>query len=523
MRHDAGPDDADLHDAAHALPATPSRPRWVVPIGIAALVTAAIVMVATAGSSSPSPRAAGPSTSVSTKAPAPATATTATAAAATATPGTSVAPTVAARMRTGTVPRYLVELPDVFQPERADVFSPLVQADDLSATGVLSQLWATPGATQTTGRWIGINAYPGSGGAVWAPASYLTAMFGIDVAVTPPTTATETTVLSYALGSTLIRLESFGFTLDELAGPLVAISPSASSDTPRGIDVAADAFPGMELRYSGAYDWRQSLIGTIELDLIATRSYNPQYGWIELTVGSPVPDRDALLPFLIGSPTPFLSTGGALGIAGTPPQWWDSASVAQWVDAEGWLVTIRSSLDVAELVALAEQARPAIGSEWDDLQATVKVVRDVPDGATTQGRVTDGVLADGSSWRVSLARRQSLLAGSTYVWRLLVQNADGTNSNEVAVPETGRALVSTAVYNGLTVVTATVPGDFPSGAVLHVERPGLDPITMPVKAAQPDFSVFAAAAGFESGGSFVATIVGADGTVLVTWPAPPAE
>ena len=192
------------------------------------------------------------------------------------------------------------------------------ETDDLSATGVLSQLWATPGATQTTGRWIGINAYPGSGGARWSPASYRTATLGIDVAVTPPTSATAPTVLSYALGSTLIRLESFGFALDELAEALLAISPSTSSDIPRGIVVNPAGFPGMELRYAGAYDWRQSLIGTTQVDLVATRSYDRQYGWIEVTVGAPVADRNALLPFLIGAPTPFLSADGSLGVAGTP-------------------------------------------------------------------------------------------------------------------------------------------------------------------------------------------------------------
>ncbi len=497
---------------------TPSRPRWVVPVGVAALAAAAIVVVTTNDPSSPSARTTATSTTAASAAPNGSASTTA--AAPTTVASSAVGAQSSGRMRAGDVPRYVVDLPRAFRPDRADVFTPLPVTDDLSAHGVLSQQWATPGATQTTGRWIVINAYPGSGGARWSSASYRTEKYGNDVAVTPPTSATSPTVLTYALGSTLIRVESFGFALDELAEVLLAVAPSTSSDVPRGIEVRPTGFSGMELRYSGAYDWRQSLIGTTQSDVVATRSYDRQYGWIEVTVGAPVTDRDALLPFLIGAPTPFLSADGSLGVAGTPPQWWDAASVAQWVDPNGWMVTIRSSLDVSEVVALAEQARPATESEWTDLQATVQVVRDLPAGSTSQGRVTDGSLTDGSYWRMSLARQTSI-SGATFVWRLVVQNSDGTNVNEVAATAAGGALVSSVVFNGLTVVTATMPGDFPSGAVLRVDRPGLDPITVLLQAPQPDFSVFAAAIGFEDASAFVATVIAADGSVLATWPAPP--
>ena len=184
------------------------------------------------------------------------------------------------------------------------------------------------------------------------------------------------------------------------------------------------------------------------------------------------------------------------------------------------MVTIGSSLDVAEVVALAEQARPATTAEWTDLQATVQVVRGMPTGATSLGRATDGSLADGSYWRMSLARQASM-GGTTFVWRLVVLNSNGTNVNEVTAPDAGGASVSAVVFNGLTVVTATIPGDFQRGAVLRVDRLGQESITAQLRAPQPDFSVFAAAIGFEDASPFVATVVAADGSVLATWPAPP--
>jgi hypothetical protein len=491
-------------DGDGAPPAT-GRPRWVVPAGVAVLVGVVTVGIVSNASDSPPNRA----TTI------------------TATP-TIAAPTTSPDDNdTSAAPRYIVRLPYGYFPVRANVISPPTLDDDLSATGVLSQLWASEGASQTSGRWISVNGFPGAGPRVWSPASYRTLLTLADgtvlsVAVSPTSTENPTMLVSYRLGANLVEIESFGYTLDELLDPIQAIAETTSADVPRGLDIDPTPFLDLQLLYSDKVDWRNQLFGATRSEFAASAppAYGDGNGRIVVSVSEPA-YRDPLLPFLIGSPTAFTVGRRAVGVAGTALRWWDGGSVAQWIDPDGWLVTIRSTLPVVELVEVAQSASPASDTEWRDRRRAAQSFTTLPTGWTALGKVADGSLShDGGYWRLSLGRQQSDYFGERYGWRLNADGPDGaTKNNAIDAGAIGRPALTSTVFNELTVITATLPGDYPSGAWLQIDRFGLDPIVVPLTKPEPDFTITAAAAVLEDVTPFVARIVRADGTVWATWPA----
>ena len=487
------------------------RPRWVVPVGFAAL--AAVVVVSLTSGSSDSA-----TTSASTQ---PASTDQSTLSTPITLAPLPTDPVTAADRDAGAgtdAPEYVVDFPATYA---------VVGADDFTITrgGPPRQLWAVPGSTATRGRWVEISASPAFGQRLDPTVdSYRIDVDGTLGFVTPGRSPQEATRLVMVRDNSVVSVEALGVSVEFLTAVAASVSITLGSPDISSSVGLFDDFRLVDDNDAGSWLFGEGNV----VGLYAADSSAPTLGgrgaFLNINVGrapAATDNYEARLPFIVDPIRVFRAPDGSLGVAGRLPNLAvsapDNVSLAHWIDADGWLVAIVMTGTVDEVIGVAQTARRDAAT-WQRLAQAAQFVNDQAQEPDVGTQATITVSADYSDEAVL---RELGSTSPEYVWQvsagapLFTSNSFPLFTRPFAADAPN---ISTAATNDSQVVLAAVPRDL-VGATLTV-RVGDEPaVTVALTDRDPGFAVLSAAVGTAAVGPMIAVITAADGTIVATWPA----
>ena len=481
------------------------RPRWVVPAGLTAIAAVIAMSIGTGSSDTDSARSAATTqpaaTTPVTLAPLP----------------TTTDPTAASSVNDPA--RYVVDLPEDVSVMGANEF-------DIRENGAPTQLWATPGATATTGKWVEISVTGAFGSRLEAtPEAYRIAMGDIPALVEPGLTADEATKLTFVRDSSRVSMTGHGVSVDFLVS--VAGSVSVTDFGAPQIDSSLGLFDEFRLiddRPSGSWLFGEGRAAGLYASFGVGDDFRPNgTNFVNITVGRPKSADGSYatrVPFIIDPIRVFQAVDGSLGVAGpivnTGIPFDRSVSLAHWIDADGWLVAIVMDGSVDEVIDVASTAR-VDADEWNRLAFAPRNDTDFVDVTPGTTYVTD--VADDATDEATLLERRS--AAFTYTWRTLANRSDSRQESfEVESRQFSPDVptISTTATDGNQFVFATVPRSL-DGASLTVVVGQDPPVSVLLTDRDPTFAVLSGVFSTTAVGPVTAVLTAADGTVLATWPA----
>ena len=465
-------------------------PRWIGPVAATALVALIGYGVATSSSTSNLPKAA----------PAPATTTPVRI------PTTVPAPTNKATPPP--VPYYAADPPEGFTIDFADI-----QPGDngfQDGPGESFQLWATDGATASSGTWFSIQATQGGRGVHALDAFRIQTDQG-SIALTH--TPTGQSVAQFSTGSrAAITVTSFGWTdadLVRLAGAITYADGNFGFTDPSltsGYQMITSVFPWLAVEGRPlervSYQAGTDASGGLRID-VAPRLPSDE--------GGATLDRQIAVRFFLDKTTLFV-VDGHIGTAGTTVGE-GSFAVATWI-AGDHIVTVLGDMSVPDLITIASTVHQVRAQEWQDMRfQAAKNHADknfgnfdpAPDTAVAFG--TDST---SEPWTITVSVIQ--LEQQQLIWGWAGERQIGSVAD--STPK-----INTVVDDRRTYVLADLPKAIAATAQLRVTRDGLDPVVVPFNDADPDFDRTFAAYAFSEPTQYTAQIIAADGTVLANWPA----
>jgi hypothetical protein len=479
--------------ASHTTIYDTGGPRWVGPVAAAALVGLIGYGVATSASTS----------SVPIVAPAPST-----------TVATTVATTVPAPSTTvpePAVPYYAADPPREFVVQDASI----QERVEFSLRGGGYQLWATPGATATSGSWFSIDSFRVGPQSMYLQDGYRVQVGEQTIAFSHK--ASGHTITQASVGASMsVTITSFGWSDDDLVRLVQSIS---APDERLGNDVEIDdqtLIAGYEM-LSTIQPW--FAVQGVQLEQVYYASGVDPWKFVSIGVAERPPssqggstlDRQIALRFFLDHGTPFEADGHvatAGEIIGQPGQ-----SIATWI-ASDHIVTLSAQLPVQQLISIARTVHEVSQDVWDGMQFQAATNRNLFNDYE-QGPVSPisfGTDSDARDWKINVG--VDTVAGQ---WKFV--NWQWTNGGYGGVADE-TAKVHSVVDNRRTYVVAELPRAIAPIADLRVTAAGLDPILVPFRDVDPNFDRTFAAYAFSEPGQYSAEIVGPDGAVLATWPTP---
>ncbi|MEP7204395.1 MAG: hypothetical protein ABI894_17415 [Ilumatobacteraceae bacterium] len=462
-------------------------PRWVGPVAAAALVALLGYGIATSASSG-APKVT-PSPSTTAHAPA----------------STLPNPTTTTEPPPP-VPYYAADPPRAFSIQYADL-QPL--SSNYYGPGKY-KLWATAGATATSGSWFSIETVIGGSSSIYATNAYRVQSGEQSIAISHMPTGQSVAQFSVQT-PVAVTLTSFGWSDEDLVG-------LAQSFTAEGNDVTlADpsAFPDYQL-ISSVTPWLA--VQGMPIEQIYYASKDDVNGGFALGVsprqdadqGGATLDRQIALRFLLDRATPF-DVDGHVAVAGTVIGIRDYA-LASWI-AGDHIVTISGYMSVPELIALARTVHTVTKDQWDGMQ--FQAARHASDNnfgdfeQSPMASVAFGTDTEANPWTIdvsiyTLPNQQQV----TWQW-----NGNGFGSTAEAA-----AQINTVVEGQRTYVLADLPRAVAPTGHLQITRAGLDPVMVPFNDISAEYDRTFAAYAFSEATQFTAQILGADGAVLASWP-----
>ncbi|MEO7369248.1 MAG: hypothetical protein ABIZ69_00190, partial [Ilumatobacteraceae bacterium] len=373
------------------------------------------------------------------------------------------------------------------------------------------QLWATDGATATTGSWFTIDSYLDGAQASQADDAYRVQAGDRSIAVAHAASGLSSAQFTTD-GLVHVGLTTFGFSDADLIRLATSLNADSADVSPGDMSL----IPGFKL-ISRVQPWlavqgdpAEQIIYSSNLDV---------FGGLAITVatppatdagGSPV-DRQIALRFLLDHTTPF-SVAGHSAVAGAVTAQRDSA-VATWV-AGDHIVTLTGQTTVPQIIAIARTVHQVTSDEWDGMQMqATRANSDSPAGNFDVGTpvpVSFGTDGDAVPWTIKVAIQKfsdEQLIGWTW------DNSEGFGSRLEAT-----AHIDTVVQGTRTYVLAELPRAFATTAQLQISRDGFDPVVVPFNDTDPTVACTFAAYAFSEPTTYTAQIVGADGAVLAAWP-----
>lgn len=326
------------------------------------------------------------------------------------------------------------------------------------------EVWATPGATRTSGRWVAVTIAPfGWNSVVLVDAVRVAVDRRIGVLSTAHDgVSTLTVAADFERADRLLRLEAWGFTPDELAA--LAGSIGLESDRPQLVDDrpvyrSPERLDGLSLLLARATDWdpvRTALVGSATQFTFYLDPTSERQVWLA-RLDPALADSSFALAF---TPAP-LSTDAVLSRAGALPDdlvigTTGTGSFARWTDpATGELLLAIGTLAPAELQALVPSARQASPDEWASARRTQPASADqtLPTISVSAGR---GTLADGTEWQVVIDPvnpRADVVVGATSR-QLTVFDALDDHLAKLARPDLGIVVARRPGPNTLRISTA---------------------------------------------------------------------
>ncbi len=461
-------------------------PRWVGPVAAVALVALIAYGVATSASSSGKPKVA-PVTSTSV---------------ATTTPPRPPPTTVPAPP----VPYYAADPPREFAVQQADTY----QVDPGATVGNTGyELWATRGATATSGSWFSIESFTG-GPNLYAINSYRQQVGESSIAISHSPGGQAVTQFSGRSGAS-VRITSFGWSDDDL------VRLAASINTEGGSVEFTDAwFTSDHRMMSSVYPWL-AIHGT-PLEQVAYVSANDPSVSVVISVAERPPaneggatlDRQIALRFLLDGNTPF-GVDGHSAVAGTVVVE-NSYSLATWIAGQH-LVTVAATMPVPQLIAIARTVHEVSAADWEGMkfQAARNNSNNSRYEETRVLPVSFGTDAASEEWTIQVAMANfGDQQWINWLW--------GGNSSQTTPDDT--AQINTVVDNRRTYVLADLPRAIAPAAGLQIIRDGLEPVLVRFNDIDPEYARTFAAYAFSEPVTYTAQIIGVDGGVLATWPSP---
>ena len=457
--------------------------RYAGPIATAVLVALIGYGVATSATSNGASTAA-PDTTTSTAAAAPRVPTTA--------------------ILQPTVPYYAASPESAFTLQYANV----QQLDHAPFLGYGYQLWATPGASASSGSWFSVTAYRGAS-RVKVPNAHRvqTGTSSIAISHTPGGQAITQFTIEGRFG---ISIVSFGWTDDDL----VRLAGSVQTD---GASVAfTDSW------FSSDYELLTSVqpwltVQSIAAEQISYASTDDPAVNVVITVGKRLqtfeggatPERQIALRFLLDRNTLF-DVNGRSAVAGAIVGQRDD-SMATWIDDDN-VITVTAAMPLPRLIALARTVHQVSSAEWEGMKRQAlgnagAASRTLPVQAMS---IASGVDATSQPWAVqvtlsSVGRQQQI----SWRWR---------ENGFVSVADDS-AQINTVVDDERTYVLADLPRETATTAHLRITLSGSDPVVVPFNDSSADTDHAFAAYAFSEPVAYTAQIVGVDGAVLAAWPA----
>lgn len=377
------------------------------------------------------------------------------------------------------------------------------------------QLWATPGSSATSGRWVSIQSFRGSSD-FHIPDSYRVDGKHHHLAVSHTTTGH--TIVQLAIeraGSVIVT----GFGIDD--DTMVRLADSFTFGA-RGVELGDQSLLDGFTLTSTMTPWLA--IQGVSLEQILYAPIDDLAAGVRVAVGLPAvidegdaqAERNTALQFLLAGATSF-TVNGAPAIAGEVVGQHGYA-VATWT-SENHIVTVSGTVSPQLLISIARSLHEVSSNEWAGMkfQATHNTTAADPssslDVVAEPTQVATGVDDRGNGWTVSATvARFANQDQITWIWNEQV----GTNWTSMRGDS---ASITPVVAADRTYVLADLPKAIAASAELRVTRPGFDAVVMPFTdiAAQLDRTL--AAYVFTEPGPYHAEIVASDGTVLASWPA----
>jgi hypothetical protein len=377
-------------------------------------------------------------------------------------------------------------------------------ARDLSDGGP-AQLWATVGASATTGSWFVVSR--GSHHAT-GENSYRTIVDGIEVVFEhdPPTGQAR---LAFTKDGHALEITALGWIDRQLLRLVRSVSVDDSEIR------FSDRFFATDHRHILDSDPMAAMFGlpvarvgyTTGLPATLAQSFTITVG------GDNIGDRSKVLKFALSSTTSF-AVGDLAAIVGqsvADP----TVSLAQWQDGER-LITLQGNVGPKQLEAIAATVhKSSKGAVRKQLDANA-----APNAAALQAppkTIASGMLGDGRPWTIQVSTRNPSNASGGYLW-WIGQPGDSAQPTEsrISLP-TGRPTIETIVERGRTYVLAKVPLSM-TGAQLHVSPNGLPSTVSPLLPIDPSLADNFTATVFFDPVPFTARIVDSGGATIASWP-----
>lgn len=375
------------------------------------------------------------------------------------------------------------------------------------------ELWATPEAERTKGRWMAISSMISQAG--YEPLVAGAIRLDIDgrpALLTPASDATFS-LLFTGIDGTPYAIVGFGFTLDELVHVAGTVTMDRTTIAYGELDASGGPLDPLDQLISTSAPWG-GLGGAIGGFAEASSHYYDSRadGFVTVQRGPVTPGTDVLASFVLADGgVNNLGPGGSMTVVTTAG---DSRtitvgvlsslsggiaqSVVRFVE-DGQQITLSGwGTSPSTLVDLAPRVRQATSAEWTQLviesqQGTNFGARD---NVTELGR---GTLADGRLWQSEVNGRWLQIYGEDFGPQVLL---------------TDRPMPDLRVYSTPTASFVVATSAWPGTAVtLRVTVRDQAPVEVPLVEVG-DTRRLMAVHGFSETGAFVAELLDADGTVV---------
>jgi len=368
-----------------------------------------------------------------------------------------------------------------------------------------AQLWATDGASATTGSWFVVSL--GHRHATGAN-SYRTIVDDIEVTIEhdPPTGQAR---LSFTKHGQAYEITALGWLDRQLVRLVRSIDVNNA-----GIQFSDDFFVTDHKRIMFA-DPAAALFG-VPLARVGYTTGLPE-GLAQnfaITVSSDdVPDEDNVTRFALSNVGSFEigDTTAIIGRSAADP----TVSIAQWRD-DGRLITMQGNIDSTGMQAVAQTVHKSTDDEVHRSLDTT-FATPLPGLQSPPSTIVAGTLADGTRWDIEVSPRNPADESAGYVW-WIGQPGDSGPPTETRLSLPGGApTIETLVEHGRTYVLAKVPRSV-SGAELHVNPNGHASSVSPLLDIDPALGDrFTATVSFDPV-PFTAHIVDGNGNTIASWP-----
>ena len=458
-------------------------PRWIGPVAAAALASLIGYGVITSASTNGAPKTA--SITTTTVASTPTTRPD---------PASSVVPAVADAY-------YAADPPPGFTVQYANV-QPL---DHPPFQGYGYELWATPDASASSGRWFSVVTYSGAS-TLTAPDAYLLVAGPLSLAISH--TASGHTITQFSENGRIgVTITSFGWTDDDL----VRLATSIQADE-HSVGFTDAWFQSDLALVSNVQPWLA--VQSIPAEQISYMATSDPANNVVITVGhrlqldevGSADQRQIAMRFLLDPNVPF-NVDGQQAVAGTIVGQGDRA-LATWISGDH-VITVSANMPASQLINVARTVHQVSAREWDGMRFQAE------HNQVSTSRYEHGsahTLASGSDTNSEVTVATAVVGGQRQIsW--------SWGSNGLATTPTDVAQIHTMVDTDHTYVLADLPRNVSSSGFLNVVQNGHQ-FVMPFIDVDPSVDRTFAAFTVALPGPFTVEILGADGEVRAVWPKP---